>query len=270
MTAEIGVLPFTLDVRLPPESLFQFLVFRDLWQSCSVLLGDEALLTLQTCPNPVAGKCSLTLQSRGEQSSSLLAADVGASSAFLPPQPAAQVPQPLCKPRAGPPTCSPSSLDSGCVHGSRLLAAGPGEDWEGGGAGGAVSWGRFCSRWLLVAAVQWGSRAAPIRLADPQTSKAFHGLYSERISHTDLFRLFFFLPTPPPFFFSILVIFFSFFFWRWGWVWGLFPNSGTGGLFAFPCAFFSGPGEQRLVMGVFAYVSHANVVFSCTERHSNH
>lgn len=240
MTAEIGVLPFTLDVRLPPESLFQFLVFRDLWQSCSVLLGDEALLTLQTCPNPVAGKCSLTLQSRGEQSSSLLAADVGASLAFLPPQPAAQVPQPLCKPRAGPPTCSPGSLDSGCVHGSRLLAAGPGEDWEGGGAGGAVSWGRFCSRWLLVAAVQWGSRAAPIRLADPQTSKAFHGLYSERISHTDLFRLFFFLP-PPPFFFSILVIFSFFFFFG--------DGGGFGG-----CFLTVGPGDFLLFLVLFSLV----------------
>lgn len=56
MTAEIGVLPFTLDVRLPPESLFQFLVFRDLWQSCSVLLGDEALLTLQSG----SSRCSST------------------------------------------------------------------------------------------------------------------------------------------------------------------------------------------------------------------
>lgn len=55
-----------------------------------------------------------------------------------------------------------------------------------------------------------------------------------------------------------------------GWAWGLFPTSGTGALSAFPYAFFSGPGEQRLVMGGFAYVSHANIVFSCTERHSNH
>lgn len=218
------------------------MICASLWQSCSVLLGDEALLTLQTCPNPVAGKCSLTLQSRGEQSSSLLAADVGASSAFLPPQPAAQVPQPLCKPRAGPPTCSPSSLDSGCVHGSCLLAAGPGEDWEGGGAGGAVSRGRFCSRWLLVAAVQWGSRAAPIRLADPQTSKAFHGLYSERISHTDLFRLFFFLPTPPPFFFPFW-LFFSFFLFFFG------DGGGFGG-----CFLTVGPGDFLLFLVLFSLV----------------
>lgn len=39
MTAEIGVLPFTLDVRLPPESLFQFLVFRDLCFPVAKLLG---------------------------------------------------------------------------------------------------------------------------------------------------------------------------------------------------------------------------------------
>lgn len=123
------------------------------------------------------------------------------------------------------------------------------------------SWWQRCSGEAELLRLAWQTHRPPKHFM-VSTQRGFPTLTYSDCSFSS--------PPPPLFFFSILVIFFSFFFWRWGWVWGLFPNSGTGGLFAFPCAFFSGPGEQRLVMGVFAYVSHANVVFSCTERHSNH
>lgn len=49
-----------------------------------------------------------------------------------------------------------------------------------------------------------------------------------------------------------------------------FPLSGTGALFAFLMLSSLVLGSRGLVMGGFAYVSHANIVCSCTERHSNH
>lgn len=96
-----------------------------------------------------------------------------------------------------------------------------------------MCWDWFCSWWLSVAAVHWGSRAAPTRLADPQTSKAFHCLYSERISHTDLLRLFFPPPLPPFFYFISVPFCFSFFFGDGGGFGGCFLRVGLGDFLLF-------------------------------------
>lgn len=70
----------------------------------------------------------------------------------------------------------------------------------------------------------------------------------------------------PPFF----VFFWLFFLFYSGVGLGLFPLSGTGALFCFSLCSAPRPWGAEAAPGWGCFVSLANVVFSCTERHSNH